>query len=282
MVFLDILLKPQGAYRPSKEDVFTVLEKVMKVNLEEFIAAPVEYFTCHNGEVKIYGEHHLVAQAKGIVIMAHGFAQNRYILIPQEQIFRKLGFSTILFDQRAFGESEETVCTFGMEESKDIKILTDYVRQHIDASLPIILFGVSMGAATVMNALEHTDDVYAVIEDCGFSSFKEVVPTLFQSFGLGQWHEEEERVLAMVTKKLGFTWADHNPYNVIKKSKVPICIFHGTKDPVIPVAHGQRIYEASVHKDSLLALFEGKEHALCILEEERYEQVLRQFFKELL
>ena len=48
---------------------------------------------------------HPLEHARGCAILAHGFGQNRYAMVPYAEVFRKLGFSTVLFDERRFGES---------------------------------------------------------------------------------------------------------------------------------------------------------------------------------
>lgn len=282
MTLSQVLFRPQGPYRPSKEHVLGFIQDFMKHDTTDFFESRTEYFECSNDEVVIRGEYHPVPNPKGCVIMAHGFAQNRYILVPQEQIFRKMGFSTVLFDQRGFGESEAGVCTFGVEEAKDVVALLNYVRKNFHESLPILLFGVSMGAATVMNALKYSEDVYALIEDSGFQSFQTAAEFLHQSLGLGSWSEHQEKEVERELKKLGITFDDNNPYNVIQDKNLPICILHGTADGVIPMDHGRTLYSVCKHNGSMLELFEDKEHALCIMDQKRYEEVLRLFLKELL
>ena len=102
MRFCDIIYKPQGVNKPSKNQVMQYIKDTMKMNYDEFMGSEIERIECKNKNVVIYGEFHPTDNAKGCVILAHGFGQNRYILIPQAQIFQSLGFSTILFDQRAF------------------------------------------------------------------------------------------------------------------------------------------------------------------------------------
>lgn len=282
MTLSQVLFRPQGPYRPSKEYVLEFIQDFMKHDTTDFLESRTEYFECNNDEVVIRGEYHPVPNPKGCVIMAHGFAQNRYILVPQEQIFRKMGFSTVLFDQRAFGESEVEVCTFGVEEAKDVVSLLNYVRENFNESLPILLFGVSMGAATVMNALKYTEDVYALIADSGFQSFQAAVKFLHHSLRLGAWSEHQEKAVERELKKLRITFEDNNPYNVIQDKNLPICILHGTGDEVIPMDHGRALYSVCRHSGSALELFEDKGHALCIMDQKRYEKVLRLFLKELL
>lgn len=282
MRFADVIFQPQGEFRPSKEQVIHFAKEVMRIDYEEFANSEVERFECENGKVKIYGEFRPVKDSKGCVILAHGFAQNRYILIPQEQMFRRLGFSTILFDQRAFGESKETCCTFGVEEAKDIVSLISWAKNRCGERLPIILFGVSMGAATVMNALNYTEDAVCVIEDCGFASMNVIADCLYQSLGMGVPDENLLKELELETQKRGFSLDDNRPIDVIRDKNTPICFIHGEKDSLIDVKHAYELFSTGTHPLSHLEIFEGKEHALCVTEREHYEEVIKLFLQKIM
>ncbi len=88
-LFADMLLQPVGNNRPDKTQVLE--------NLKMFgeLAPEPEYereaFVCRNKDVEIFGDLFPVKDADTCVIMAHGFAQNRYILLPQLRMFHEMG-----------------------------------------------------------------------------------------------------------------------------------------------------------------------------------------------
>lgn len=281
MKLADVIYKPQGGNRPSKEQVAQFAKEVMRIDYEEFINSETERFECQNGDVNIYGEFHPVKNPRGCVILAHGFGQNRYIMIPQEQMFRRLGFSTVLFDQRSFGESKEEFCTFGVEEGKDVACLIKWVKDRCGDDCHVILFGVSMGAATVMNALMHTKQVDYLIEDCGFASLRKVAFSLYRSLGMGEPEDKIITELEEDTKKLGFELDDNTPMNVLSDKNIPICIIHGLDDSTIEEDNARDLFAMCRHHESRLELFEDKEHALCVTDMQRYENIIKEFLQKL-
>ena len=281
MRFCDIIYKPQGVNKPSKNQVVQYIKDTMKMNCDELIEGEIERVECKSKNVVIYGEFHPVNNAKGCVILAHGFAQNRHILIPQAKMFQKLGFSTILFDQRAFGESKEKYCTFGVREAEDVVCLIQWVKKRCGEKTEIILFGASMGAVTVMNALNYTEEVKCVIEDSGFASFRKAIPQLYQSMGLDRLDKNVYEELEIETNILGFSLDDNNPLKTISNKSVPILIIHGTSDTVIDVSNAISLYNKCKHPNSRMELFEGREHALAIMDSKRYEDVVEEFIQKI-
>ena len=281
MKLAEVIYRPQGSNRPEREQVIQFAKEVMKIDYDEFINSETYAFECQNDEVIIYGEFHPVEHSRGCVILAHGFGQNRYILIPQEQMFRRMGFSTILFDQRGFGESKEEVCTFGVEEGRDVACLVSWAKEKYGQDCPIILFGVSMGAATVMNALQYTGQADYLIEDCGFANLRKVVFSLYKSLGMGDAEDKVMTEMEEDTLKLGFDLDDNSPMNVLKDKNIPICIIHGLDDSTIEEDNARDLFAMCRHEKSCIELFEEKEHALCITDMDRYEGVIREFLKDL-
>ena len=83
-----------------------------------------------------------------------------------------LGYNLLAVDERAHGESEGTYITFGVRERHDVATWAAYAAMHFGPAHPLILDGLSMGAATVLMAseLELPASVRGIIADCGFSS----------------------------------------------------------------------------------------------------------------
>lgn len=67
-------------------------------------------------------------------------------------IFRSfsVGHSAFLVDQRASGYCDGHVITFGINESRDCRQWVDFLIEHFDSEVRIMLAGISMGAATVL------------------------------------------------------------------------------------------------------------------------------------
>lgn len=97
--------------------------------------------------------------ALGTIILFHGHGSNKSALIPEEKAFYTMGYRVLAVDFQAHGNSTGTVCAIGYREVADVKAAYDYVKAHTQQ--PIILYGISLGAATILQAMQQ----YALIPD---------------------------------------------------------------------------------------------------------------------
>lgn len=118
----------------------------------------------------LHGEFSNAAQAKGIVIFAHGSGSSRHS--PRNRMVAKVleeaGFRTLLFD--LLTEEEENrekggEFRFNIDLlSKRLSAVIDWARQQ--SSLPIGLFGASTGAAAALKASVHSP-IFAIVSRGG-------------------------------------------------------------------------------------------------------------------
>ena len=278
-LFADMLLHPSGNNRPDKNQVLENLKLIGEISPEPGYER--ESFICRNQGVEILGDFFPAEDADTCVIMAHGFAQNRYILLPQLRLFHEMGYHALWFDQRAFGVSREIYGTFGLREGEDIACLIRWAKKRCGEDTKIILFGVSMGAASVMNALQFTDEADGVIEDCGFADISYGLEDIYKNMNAGEENPYLLEVFAKEMEQRKLSLWDNCPQRAVQQSKVPVCILHGSADTVISVKNAERIYEKCTHPLSTMELFEGREHALCVTQTERYCNILSDFIESI-
>ena len=99
----------------------------------------------------------------GIVeILFHGYKGNaeRDMSGAVERCF-ELGRNALIVDQRACGDSDGRVVTFGIKEYKDCLSWIDFAIAKFGADVRLIISGVSMGASTVVLARLQIADIQA-------------------------------------------------------------------------------------------------------------------------
>lgn len=70
-------------------------------------------------------------------------------MVPCVQKFIEMGYNALIIDQRAHGNSQGKYRGMGYLECKDLKEWINFIVDK-DKNSKIILYGVSMGATTVM------------------------------------------------------------------------------------------------------------------------------------
>lgn len=221
-----------------------------------------------------------VDQGSDKTVMIHGGFRgnwNNGIVTEEYNDFYKVGYNLLFVDSRATGNSGGDYVTYGQYESDDVLYwINQEVRER--PSQKILLYGGSMGAATMMSVLakDIPVNVKGIIENCGFASIDEqlrftysqtVVPALPPAIKnqldiIGD--QEHEDLFMGLLKQYYFDQEMHlDPTAALPtigmSGSLPKLIIHGTADDVVPVSNAQKLYElAGGYKDLLLV--EGAGH----------------------
>lgn len=189
------------------------------------------------------------------VIAVHGYTSQGIYMSHYAKNFYDMGYNIIIPDLRGHGKSEGTYIGMGWHERFDILDLINYIINNYSNS-QIVLFGVSMGAATVMSTSGEIlpQNVKAVIEDCGYTSawnqFSHQLKSLFKLPAFPLLH------IASVFCKLraGYFISEVSIINQIKKSITPTLFIHGDNDNFVPFFMLDKLYNASQTKKEKLII----------------------------
>lgn len=216
------------------------------------------------------------------VICVHGYNCNG----PDEcshilRYFRNVkGYNYFLPDLRGHGRSEGNRIGFGYLDSKDILQWIDYLIGRFGENIEIILYGISMGAATVMlvNESNPPEQVKLVIEDCGFTNaYEEMVNTVKNTLKFN----------CPFLVSLGNIWCrllagydlkkDPDPVGKMKNAKNPVLFIHGDADTFVPTYMCHKLYDACpTPKDKLI--IPGAVHAFSYYDgKAEYEAKIDEF-----
>jgi dienelactone hydrolase len=121
--------------------------------------------------------------AHGTVVLVHGLNRSRIEMVKKVPFLHKLGWNALLFDLRHHGESGGDVSSFGFFEKQDVHAATAFARTR--AGGPVVLWGVSLGAASVTLAAAEDPGVAALVCDSSYRSLRDTVGhhlSLFRGF----------------------------------------------------------------------------------------------------
>lgn len=180
-------------------------------------------------------------------ILCHGYTADAYSVSEFAEIFADKGFSILAVDLRGHGGSEGSYRGMGWHDSYDVCDWARLVEERYKAS-DIILFGISMGGATVMLASGHElpFSVKGIIEDCGYSSIKaELKYNAKKSYHLPSF--PLLNFLSGVTRiKAGYSiLTDGDAVAQVRKTEVPILFIHGEEDRFVPFSMMNKLYKAA-------------------------------------
>ena len=181
------------------------------------------------------------------------------------------GFDLLLADQRAQGDSGGHTMTFGIREREDCHAWVRWAAERFGPEREIVLYGISMGAATVLMAAgtPFEGNVRCIVADAPYSSAKAIIQKVCREdlhlpAGLCWFF------LRLGARLFGgFDPEETTAAAEVKKATVPMLILHGEDDRFVPCAMSAEIAEANPLAER--HTFPGAGHGLSYMaDRERY------------
>jgi uncharacterized protein len=214
------------------------------------------------------------------VLLLHGRSQNRISMMGYARFLLSSGYSVVMMDARAHGESGGLISTYGHIERYDIKTVMDALTttENVDHAYAL---GESMGAAVALQAAAVDPRIEGVIAEGAFRNLHEVMfdyaglrwsaflgKTLFRPAAILAVHEAEQQG--------GFNFDEVSPETSVTKRSFAVMLISGLSDHNIPKRHAQAIYTAAAGpKELWLVPKAHHQGALQAAPQEFQQRVLR-------
>lgn len=213
------------------------------------------------------------------LLCMHGYTSSgRMDYSASAPYLHSLGYNILMPDQRSHGSSEGRLIGFSYLEHRDVISWCRYLEERLGGDCRIILMGLSMGAATVINAAAEQatpDCVRAVLADCGFSSGWEEMKHQMKRMKIAAFP-----VLPTADLLLrifgGYSLRRHTPLENVERIQVPLLIVHGLKDDYVPTRMGMELYDAAKCDKQLMLVEDAKHGQSYIFAMERYQAAFRE------
>lgn len=235
-----------------------------------------------NDGLKLHGTYFPVGDETKVVICFHGYtSEGMKDYIALSGYYLKNGYSMLVVDERAHGQSEGEHIGFGCLDRFDALCWINFIIEKCTDKVQILLHGTSMGGATVLMAsgLELPKQVKGIISDCGFTSPKYVFTHVLHSM----YHLPAFPVIQItsaVNRRIaGYGMDDCNAAREVKKAKLPILLIHGDADFFVPCSMCDEIYENCASPKKKL-IVQGASHAESYYKDTgAYENALNDFIE---
>lgn len=234
--------------------------------------------TSHDG-LTLAAKYYHIKDGAPVAIAFHGyrscgmtdFAGGSELCFEMEQ-------NLLLIDERSHGKSQGSSITFGILERLDCLAWVNYAVERFGKDVKILLYGISMGATTVLmaSALKLPPNVKGIVADCPFSSPSAIIRSVCKKL-----HYPPNLAYPFIV--LGAKIFGHFDLNAttaadaVKNAKIPILIIHGEADGFVPAAMSEEVYDACpdhVRRET----FPDADHGISFLvDEKRYKKIVREF-----
>lgn len=206
--------------------------------------------------------------AKGTVVLFHGHGGTKSGVYTESEAFRKMGYNTFLIDFRAHGNSGGNTTTIGYYEAEDVKLAYDFIKNKGEKN--IVLWGISMGAATITKAInDYALEPNKIILEMPFGSILKAAEGRIKMMQL-----PGEPLATLITfwggVEHGFWAFNMKPVEFAKKINCPVLLQWGQNDPRVTRDETEMIF-ANITTPKKMVVYETAGHeSLCKKENEKW------------
>lgn len=240
------------------------------------------WLTSHDG-LKLHALYLPKEGSHKYAVICHGYGSAPQFGGYYAAKFYEMDFNILAPAARAHERSEGAYVSMGWLERRDIVAWVDTLVEQ-DPQAEIVLFGVSMGGATVMMTAGEADlspHVKCVVEDCGYSSvWDEFAGQLREMFGLPTF--PVLNAASLVTRiRAGWGFKEASAAEQLQKTALPMLFIHGEEDAFVPYAMLDVVYEACAGPEKEKLSIPGAGHGEAAWEApERYWAAVERFIAQ--
>ena len=215
--------------------------------------------------------------SKGMVILLHQFRGNRASMLGRSGLLLDAGYSSLLVDLQAHGESPGTNITLGYRERLDVQAVVEYVRQEFPEQ-KVGVIGRSLGGASALMALPLNID--ALVLEAVFPTLEQAVRNRVKD-RIGPLHHLATPALLLQMKpRLGISPNQIKPIDKMSQLPCPVLVLVGDQDHHTTVAECKAMLDHT-NQPKKLVIFPGARHQnLLNFDTERYQIEVINFIEQ--
>lgn len=216
----------------------------------------------------------------GGVLLLHSVRSNRLEMVERAKFLNAAGYSVLLIDMQAHGETNGELITFGYLESSDANLAFQYLKRLID-DRPVGIIGVSLGgAAAILGNRPIPAD--AMVLEAVYSSIEQAVGNRI-AIRLGEFGRMLSPLLLwQIEPRLGVSLDKLSPIASISNINAPTMIVSGTEDLHTLPSEAKKMFDLAP-EPKILWMVEGASHQnLHRYSKDKYEKNILQFFNRYL
>ena len=219
------------------------------------------------------------ANSRGTIIVLHALRGNRGSMADRGAMFFEHGYSVLLVDLQAHGESAGQNITAGYRESLDVLAIVECARR-LQPKNKVAIVGWSLGGAATL--LASPLGVDAIVIEAVYPTIEQGVHNRVRS-RLGPLHHLVAPCLLVQLKpRLGVDPGQLRPIDFVDKVECPILIAAGDLDVHTKIDETRSMFQAA-NEPKRLCVFDGAAHEdLFKFDSGKYSEEVLGFLKPIL
>lgn len=211
------------------------------------------------------------------VLLLHGIRSDRRAMLGRARFLREAGYSVLLIDLQAHGETPGENITFGVEESNGVHAAIAFLRSRVNGR-EVGVIGVSLGgAAALLGEMPIAAD--AVILEAVYSSIETAVKNRI-AMRLGETGEYLVPLFTwQIQPRLGIPLEALSPHAAIRRLSAPVMIIAGTEDRRTRIEETRGLFHAAAEPKELWLIDGARHQNLHAYAGDEYEEAVLRFFQ---
>jgi fermentation-respiration switch protein FrsA (DUF1100 family) len=212
-------------------------------------------------------------------VIVHGYTCNKESMCyAAQKYYDEMGLNVLLMDLRAHGDSGGRYITMGWKDRLDIVRWTQWLEAR-EPGCEITLFGISMGAATVLMASGEAlpAAVKSIVADCGYTSAYDVFAhNAREIMHLPPWFVLPPANF-FTWLLAGYRFREASPLKQVRKNTRPLFLIHGGNDNFVPTSMVYPLQKAAEQTCEQLLVVPGAAHGEACQKDDAYWAKVRAF-----
>lgn len=212
----------------------------------------------------------------GAIMLLHGVHGDRSVMLPRARFLHHLGYTVLLFDFQAHGESLGNAITFGLREGQDVVAAAHYLHTRLPQA-PLGAIGISMGGAALVLANQDLHLNGVVLES--------VYPTIEQAtadrlrFHLGALGAVLTPLLTTQLQwRLQISLSQLRPIDHIGALQTPLLLLHGDQDHHTTLDEAHDLFSAAAEPKEMWVVHGAGHVDLLNFASDLYRAKITDFF----
>jgi len=212
---------------------------------------------------------------QGAVILLHGVRSDRRAMVSRAEFLHKLGYTVLLIDLQAHGESSGSHITLGYLESRDVIAARNFLKTNLPRER-VGAIGVSLGAASIA-LTDGKAQLDAVVLESMYPTIDEAIEDRLR-LRLGAPGTLLAPLLTLqLEPRLGISTDQLRPIDHVALVGAPLLLIHGTKDQHTLIGEARNVFARAVEPKELGEVTDAAHVDLHRFAGEEYERRVSEF-----
>ena len=213
---------------------------------------------------------------RGGVLLLHGLRSDRRETLSRALFLHEAGYSVLMVDLQAHGESTGERMTFGYLEGRDAEAAFEYLRRRIPGQ-PVGVIGISLaGTAAVLGTVSQS--AHALVLEAVYSDIATAVGNRIE-IRVGAWARHLAPLLLwQFEPRIGVDPALLAPVERIGAAKAAVLVIAGTHDRRTTLVESHRLYARAPEPKALWTIAGARHEDFHRFDPGEYERRVLRFF----